>query len=71
MKNSIPLLRIVGLLMATTLVTARLEEEWDVRDPDSAVRLAAMADAQAYVTGGTGILQALIRRFDLPPRIFG
>ena len=47
------------LLFQWNLVTAIVERAWDVTAPDSAERLAAMADAQAYITGGTGIMQAL------------
>jgi hypothetical protein len=49
----------VELMFQWNLTTARLEEEWDVLAADAAPRLAAMADAQAYITGGTGIMQAL------------
>ncbi len=49
------------LMFEWNLVTAKLEAKWDVTDPDAAAQIAAMAEAQAFVTGGTGIMQALVQ----------
>ena len=49
------------IMFEWNLVTAKLEAKWDVTDPDAAAQVAAMAEAQAFVTGGTGIMQALVQ----------
>jgi hypothetical protein len=49
----------VELMFQWNLTTARIEHVWDADAEDAYPLLAAMADAQAYVTGGTGLLQQL------------
>ena len=49
------------IMFEWNLVTAKLENAWDVSDPNAAAQIAAMAEAQAFVTGGTGIMQALVQ----------
>ena len=51
----------VELMFQWNLTTAKLEAEWDASTADSHCRIAAMAEAQAFVTGGTGIMQALVQ----------
>ena len=47
------------LMFQWNLVTARVEHVWDSNDPLAGEKIAAMAEAQNFVTGGQGMMQAL------------
>ena len=49
----------VELMFVWNLTTARIEHEWDALDPLAAEKIAAQAEAQTFVTGSQGMLQAL------------
>ena len=47
------------LMFQWNLQTAIIEKRWDATDPNAGALIAAMAESQAFVTGGTGLMQAL------------
>ncbi|USH45491.1 hypothetical protein SEA_DOTI_44 [Microbacterium phage DoTi] len=49
----------IELMFGWNVVTAELEHEWDALDVDAAEKIAAMGEAQLFVTGPQGMLQAL------------